>query len=114
MAKDQQKFNTKRVREMSKALRDFRDSREEFIELCTEQVWREWATTPNFYIQYGIANWPADLAADIAVYVLSQDRRHRWYDVADTIRAIYEDPTRWVVNTEYTFKSMLTKYGAPA
>jgi len=106
------KLTLKRIKEILRALKKFREDREEFIEACEKTVWRQFATTPQFFLQYGVANWPADLAEDIAIYVLQHDRAYRYFDVADTIRSMYTEPEKWM-DDQWTLKNMLATHGQP-
>lgn len=107
------KLSISEIRKIIKTLKQFRADREEFIDACSSQVWKEWATTPHFYLHWTMANVDADLVSKLAIYVLKYDKNYKWFDVADTIRAMYIDPEKWVVSEECTLKYMLKTYGQP-
>lgn len=107
------KFTKERTKEIIRTLRQFRKDREQFIEVCEKEVWKKFATGPHFYLQWVVANISADLAEDCAIYVLKHDKKYRWFDIADTIRAMYTNPEKWVESDEWTLKKMFEVYGQP-
>jgi len=100
-------------RDVIRALRHFRNDREEFIGSCSNKFWRIFATTPHFYLHWVMANVKVEVASAMAEYVLKKDRRGRWFDVADTIRDVYINPEKWVVSDEWSLKNMLETHGQP-
>lgn len=106
-------FDKTRIKQIIATLRQFRKDREQFIDACEKEVWKQFATSPHFYLQWAVANMSSDLAEDCAIYVLKHDKRYRWYDIADTIRAIYTDPEKWVQDNVWSLKKMFEVYGQP-
>lgn len=107
------KPSASRTKQLIRTLRKFRADREEFIEACESQVWKQFGTSPHFYLQWAVANMTADIAADVAVFVLKHDKKYKFYDIADTIRDIYTNPEKWVLDDSLNLKQMLAKYGQP-
>lgn len=100
--------------QIKKLLKQFRKDREEVLEATTIQAWREWVTSPYFWFYWSMANIPSDDIAQVAEWVLTKDSKDEFWDICDTIKVVYNEPIKWIQNTDFSIRAMLERHGQPA
>lgn len=98
---------------IKKTLKQFRKDREEVLEATTNEEWRKFITSPYFWFYWSMGNISSNDIEQVATWVLSKDTKDEFYDISDTIKAVYIDPIKWIQNTDFNLKTMIEKHGQP-
>lgn len=107
------KFSARRVKQIVKVLTKCRADREAFLSETDNQKWKEWITSPLFYINWIAANCrDNELALDVSYYAVKL-KPNRWFDIAGVIKAMYEEPEKWCKNEHISLKKCVEDFGQP-
>jgi hypothetical protein len=103
---------------IKKLLNQFVTDREMLIEITEKVDWKIYATSPNFWVDWSIANIPSKEIKDIVSFI-KKDKSPISKQIADTISAVHQDPLRWIGlpdspdGGEYSMKNILARCGPP-